>query len=115
MIGNTNTPADECSGATMEAGETKTGTPETAMAATAEAQATRYREADGHAVVVQAVVLFVRVDPDNGEHDRENEERHEHDADGHLAHTTAVYRHTGAAQLPHAIGGLARLVRRGHG
>jgi hypothetical protein len=77
-----------------------------APAATEEAEAARHSEGHGDAVVVEAVVLLVRVDPDNGEDDRENEQRHEHDPDGHLTHAPAVHRHTGAPQLPDAIGGL---------
>src|ERR1700735_1739221 len=82
-----------------------------APTAAEEAQAARHREGDGHSVVVQAVVLLVRVDPDNGEDDGENEERREHHADGHLAYTATVHRHTGAAQLADTIGGLLAFVR----
>jgi hypothetical protein len=66
---------------------------------------------------VEAVVLLVRVHPDNGEDDRQDGERDEHDPDDHPADPPAVHRHTGAAQLPDTIGGLevGRLVSPGTG
>ena len=71
-----------------------------APAAAEKPQAPRHREGDRHAVVVQAVVLLVRVDPDDGEDDDEDGERDEHDPERHLTDAPAVDRHAGAAELP---------------
>ena len=81
-----------------------TGVPRSVAAAAAEkAQASRHREGDRHAVVVEAVVLLVRVDPDNREDDRQNGERDEHDPDRHLADTPGVDGDAGTAELPDPI------------
>ena len=52
---------------------------------------------------MEAVVLLVRVHPDDGEDDREDGERRQHDAEGDPAHAPGVDLDPGAAQLPDAI------------
>ena len=151
IAGTTNTPEDECSVATMEAGDTRAGSPGTAMAgdggagsvervarellvdvavpvervaaaarvagrvgaaATEEAQATRHREGDRHAVVVQAVVLLVRVHPTTVKTTARTASVASTDPDAPTWPTrrpsTGI---AGAAQLPDAIGGRARPCR----
>ena len=72
-----------------------------------EAETSRHGEGDRHSVAVEAVVLLVRVHPDDREDDRQDGERREHDSDHDLADPSGVHMDPGATQLADAISRLA--------
>ena len=54
---------------------------------------------------METVVLLVRVHADDGEDDRQNGQRRQHDPERHLADTPAVHLDAGPAQLPDPLVG----------